>query len=451
MQKENDDNTLNNETISNIENKKNSKSNIIKYLVYFLVIITLTTIVFISSLWGNSDKIFSLFKQMNWKFFFMLMGNIILINLFNAFCLFLFTRLYYKRYKYHQALANYLIGIFYNDITPGASGGQVAQIYTYNKQGVSVSNSASIMVMMYIVYQTCLITMGILSLFTPYIQDIMDIQTIDLVINNQNIPVPIFIFIILGFLLNLFVILVLFVMSSSEKFHNFISIKFIYFLGKLRLVKNPDKKSEEVRAQVENFRVEFRRLRSNVPFFILMILLVFISLFLSENVPFLCGLSLNGFSNIHSIKDYFHYSILSVVYTNYHQMITGLIPLPGSSGISEFVFVKLFSKYFNAPGFVENGGINAVMLLWRFVTFHIPFLVSGMVAATYKTRGMSGSEILITGDKKTFATIQMQTYDERKLTSDITYLDNQNRKKVNIEKIKNNIKFNKHKTKDEDE
>ena len=56
------------------------------------------------------------------------------------------------------------------------------------------------------------------------------------------------------------------------------------------------------------------------------------------------------------------------------------------------------------------------------MTFYIPFIINGVVAATYKSRGMPVKDrILPVGDKKTMLTIQLSTYAERKETSDIAY------------------------------
>ena len=420
-------------------NKKedNRKKNI-KYIIYLLVIIIITGIVLWASLWGKSADIFNLFQGMNWTYFAYLCVAIILTFLINSLIIYLFVKLYYKHYKFHQALANNSIGIFYNGITPGSSGGQVAQIYTFNKQGVSVSSGASVMVMSYIVYQCCLIVMGIISVAT-HISDVLSIQTIDLVINDQSIPVPIVIFVILGFCLNLLVIAVLIFMSYSTRFHNFISVSLINFLAKIHLVKKPDVMREKVRIQVENFRIEFKRLQSNIPFTILVFALTFISLWITESLPLLCGLSLNGFTEMQTFSEFIDKLFLSIVYTNFHQMITGLIPIPGSSGVSEFIFLRLFTDYFNADGFVEKGGINAVMLLWRFMSFHIPFFVNGIVAGSYKSRGIPKNERFIQSDRKTFVDIQTETYEERRKTSEIAY----NTYVTEREELLNKMKINK--------
>ena len=419
-----DINEKNNEKVDKLsDEEKEKKKKILHYICYLLFILLVTGCVLaVSLLQGNTaEKVFVLFKNMNFKYFSVLCFAIIFNFFLGAFILWLFVKLYSKRYKYHQALANQAIGNFYNGITPGSSGGQVAQIYTFNKQGVSISNAASVMVMMYIVYQSCLIIMGIISVAT-HAKDFLELQTINITVNGQNIPVPVILFIILGFGLNLLVIILLIFRSTSVRCQNFVTVKLINFCARIHLIKKPDETRLKVKTQVENFRIEFRRLQSNIPFTLLVSLLTLFSLVIVDSFPFLCGLALNGFNEFTSGSDVFNKVFLSIVYTNFHQMMTGLIPLPGSSGISEYVFFLLFQSYFDAASFEQNGGVNAVMLLWRFMTFHIPFLITGIISATYKSRG--AEEVFITSDKQTYYTIQMETYDERKVSSDRAYQNN---------------------------
>ena len=62
-------------------------------------------------------------------------------------------------------MANDCIGNFYNCITPSASGGQLMQAYTYKKQGISISNGTSCLVMNFIVYQLVMIVLASVAVF----------------------------------------------------------------------------------------------------------------------------------------------------------------------------------------------------------------------------------------------------------------------------------------------
>ena len=67
-------------------------------------------------------------------------GLVIISFIFEGLILTLFARLYKKKYHLYQGVFNGLIGVFFSDITPFASGGQFVQAYTFSKQGVKVAN-----------------------------------------------------------------------------------------------------------------------------------------------------------------------------------------------------------------------------------------------------------------------------------------------------------------------
>ena len=138
-----------------------------------------------------------------------------------ALIIFVFCRLYTRKYYFHQGLANAMIGAFYNNVTPGASGGQVMQVYTMKKQGIEVSNAASIMVMWFILYQTALIIFDVFALILEW-NDIWSIKSFK--IENFSIfgwdgTITMLPLIIIGFAVNVGVIMMLFLMSYSHRFH----------------------------------------------------------------------------------------------------------------------------------------------------------------------------------------------------------------------------------------
>lgn len=435
----------------NKEKSKKDKNSKYKYLIYIFVILAITAFV----LWYNLTRtttgvdgdveyvyqtIPEVAKQTNIWFFILFIFSVICGVLLASFIIWLFARLYTRHYKFHQAIANSMIGSFYSAITPGASGGQFAQVYVFKKQGMPVVNSASIFVMSFIVYQTCLIIFGLISLFSCF-STIMNINVIPITIADVSINIPIWIFIALGFVLNLVVIVALFFMSLSRKFQNFVCNGIIGLLAKLKIIKNPEEKRKSIRIQVENYAIEFRRLKSNLSFTFIIFIVYCVSLINTNLQPFFCGLALNGFSadTMSSAGEIFKKMFECVAYSNFHQMATGLLPLPGSAGVSEIVFGALFgndSGYFSQE-FYSKGGINIVLLLWRFMTFYIPFIINGVVAATYKSRGMPVKERIVpVGDRKTMLTIQLETYSERKVSSDIAYETRVMERKEFLKKMK---------------
>lgn len=429
----------------NISDKKNDNY---KYFIYLIVILLITALVLwynLASATGTTNEagepiyvyetIGDVFKTMNWWYFALFIGFVFLNYLISSLIIFLFARLYTRHYKYHQAYANNSIGAFYSAITPGSSGGQFAQVYTFKKQGIPVSNSASIFVMSFIISQSVLIFVGLISLITSF-NLIFSLNAIPITIGDFSFSIPIWAFIILGFGLNLLVIFFLLFMSYSKRVLDFVSNNLINLLAKLKLIKNPEEKRKSIRIQVENYRIELRRLQSNIPFTTLIVILMFLNLVISQLSPFFSGLALNAFdlSNINIGQKIYD----CIVFCNFHQMVTGLIPLPGSAGISEIVFASLFgpSSNYYSDNFYLYGGLNIILLVWRFGTFYIPFIINGLFAATYKTRGLPVKDRIIpVGNRKTMLTIQLETYTERKASSDTLYETKALERKQILDKI----------------
>ncbi|NLB48701.1 MAG: flippase-like domain-containing protein, partial [Erysipelotrichia bacterium] len=310
--------------------------------------------------------------------------------------------------------------VFYSAITPGSSGGQVMQAYTYKTQGVHISSAISILAMYSIVFQSILIVFDAISFFVKYdfITSLGHIPT-SISINDVPLNFPVWPLTILGFLLNVGVIAIVFLMGYWRGFHNFIMGPVVDFLHKIKLISNPDRQRESLRIQVENFKIEFSRLRTNIPFIILVVVSFIFYMALKFCIPYFVGKSLGNLSPSASFWD-------SIFLSNYHQMITGLIPLPGSAGISEFVFYNLFMNEKNlTAGFfcAYRGGVpnasatrslvRAALVIWRSTTFVIPILIGGMFAAFYRSSARKTQPIGYLPDRHTFVSLQKETYAQR--------------------------------------
>lgn len=410
------------------EAKDKKKKGIVRYVVYLSIVLIATGLSLTFSLWNQFDQVVECFKNSfstvnGWVYMLIIAGCVALSYLVDALIILVFCRLYTRNYKYHQAFATSLIGQFYSDVTPGSSGGQVMQAYTMKSQGIPVSSAASIMVMSFILYQTALILFDLIA-FGFEFNNIMGIPGIEFDVFDWHVNIPMVPIILVGFLLNISIILLLFLMSYSHKFHNFILHYVIGFLGKIRLLKKPDKTRENLRVQVENFKIELRRLQSNIPVVILQITLFLLMLFLRFCIPYLSGLAM-GYQETITVSRLFDASFLSA----FHQMVTGIIPLPGSAGVSELFYGYLFRNFFNG----DSAIISSSLILWRTSTFHIVLLISGLVSAFYKSRPQESFKY---ANRETFVTLQLETYDERKKSADTMYETAQLSRKAIQEKLR---------------
>ncbi|MBR1581459.1 MAG: flippase-like domain-containing protein [Bacilli bacterium] len=390
--------------------KKDSK---LKYLIYFVVIIGATVGILLYSLLkktnyqGNEvftyEVVKDLFKTINPYFFLAFFGILILINFFGAFAIYMYTRLYTAKVKFMDSVATRMVYIFYNGITPGDNtGGEFAEAATLKKQGIHISNAASIVVTQYIVYQFSIFILSALSLFE--INEVLNIG----ILKIGSFEIPIVIFVIASFALNVLLFGSALFMSISRRFHNFVIYKVLAFLAKIKIVKNLEKTQIGLRVSVENFRRETRRLLTNIPFTILIFLVTLIIISLNYLYPFFVGLSMGAFN------DGFNVALKmweSIAFSNFQHMVVGLIPIPGGAGTSEYVFNYLFTGYYS-NAFIEKGGTVACMLVWRTFTFYIPLFMGALAILLYRPKGQKDfNQNIYNLDRKTFHTLQIETYN----------------------------------------
>jgi len=413
------------EVIEQTENKepeapKKKKKTKLKYALNISIVLIVTAVAIIINLSGNAGLIFKTLGTISWNWLLIVLLCVLTAAAIRAFVVFCFARLFTKKYSYFRALACDQIGVFYSAVTPGASGGQVMQAYTLKKQGLPISSAVSMLAMQSIIYQIVLIVFGVISFVVKY-KDIMSIKSIAFEIGKLSFAIPMWPLTILGFLLNVGVIGVVLLMGYWKGFHNFVMGPCISLLNKIRLVKNPDKMRENLRVSVENFKIEMRRLATNIPFTILIAICFSLFIMVNYSVPYFVGQSLHNESLNASIWD-------SIWLSNYHQMVTGLIPIPGGAGVSEIVFDQLFC--FN-PGdsncFFYIGGANAVedslglaktsLLIWRAITFTVPMIIAGFVTAFYhaspkddisEETGLASHQTMVELERETISQRQME-------------------------------------------
>lgn len=418
------------------ESKQKKESNgTWKYFITVGLVLLLTGTSLLFSLWsaGEGDialgaySIWSAISSTSIPLLIMLFLIVLLSYCVDGVILYVFCRLYTRKYHWHQGFFNSLIGAFYSAVTPGASGGQVMQVYVLKKQGVEISSAASIMVMWFILYQSNLIVFDFIAIGVEW-NKIISLSSFEFALGDIRLTLlPLIVF---GFILNLGTLAILTLMSYSHRFHGFVLHHVINLGAKLHIVKNPEKSRESLRVQVENFKMELRRLQSNIPVTILLSIFFQLNFFLRNSIPYLSAVALDATGGSFSLADMFDTCFLAA----FHQMVTGVFPLPGGAGVSELFFNSIFRDIFAAT--TSNGivirsaeaNMNAAQILWRFATFHIIVLISGFVAAFYRSHGEERAKYGYV-NRQTFITLQLETYEIRKASADTLYETRQLSKK----------------------
>ena len=114
----------------------------------------------------------------------------------------------------------------------------------------------------------------------------------------------------------------------------------------------------------------------------------------------------------------------------FHQMVSGLVPIPGGAGISEFVYNSMFSGFFvETYAMTETGltlvrtgagNVMATQVLWRIATFYLVLIASGLVAAFYRSRS-NKNERFSYSNRQTFVDFQLENREQRQLPNETLF------------------------------
>lgn len=269
-------------------------------------------------------------------------------------------KLTHPKYTYKQGFINAYVAGLFNNITPGASGGQVAQGYIFRKQGIPISNSIGVLWLDFIVYQStmCLLVLFLIIVKFPYFY------------SNYS---QFFLIVLAGFAVGAAIIVFLWVLAVSPKFYHWLTTSGIEIGYKLHIVKDKQLTLAKLNAQLEQFSKEIYVLKTHKKLIVFLAVDDLIRLLIYYSIPFLCALVLK----IPVSADmYFNMVALS----SFVAMVNAFLPMPGSSGGTEATFVLMFSTLFTTTQSAS------IMLLWRLVTFYQVLIIGSIVFLYAKTR-----------------------------------------------------------------
>lgn len=354
------------------------RKQIIRYIVYIIFVLGLTALAFYLSIGNKITNILEVLKGANILYIIAILLVVIGCIVLRSISIFSLTRIFDKNYYFHRAIAIDQVGSLYRMVTPAGVGGHVMETYTYYKQGIKVANALSVIAMYSIVYQIVLIIYGVITIIVKH-DLIWQIGYLPITFNNDSIHVPLWVFVSIGFTFNVLSIGFILLISYWNGFFKFIRGPIISLGNKIKLVKDKEKTQATLDVAVINFRNNLKTLFKNLPILLICVVSFFCYITISYSVPYICGLSLGNMSPYANYWD-------SVLLSNFHQMVTCVIPIPGGSVVSELFFLKLFFPH-NGPTFYMNEDIaRASLLLWRSLMFIFPLVIACIYTIIYRPR-----------------------------------------------------------------
>ncbi len=246
---------------------------------------------------------------------------------------------------------------FFNAITPFSTGGQPFQIYIINKRkGISYGRITSISVQNFIVYQSALVIHGFLALLVYLFHS----ETTLLFGEKTKM------LIIIGLGLNFLVIAGLSIVANSRRLSHFISINFVNFLAKIKIIKKPLEAREHTLNFLQEFHHDIEVLSKDKKLFLITVGINLVKLSLFYSLTYILCLAI-GIENI---------SLLSIIIaSSFTMLLTSVFPIPGASGGAEIGFLMFFAS-------IVSGSYETVlMLIWRFFTFYLGLILGFLIFA----------------------------------------------------------------------
>ena len=259
---------------------------------------------------------------------------------------------YREDYTVPKALRLNILTHFFNGITPLASGGQPMQLYVLHKDKVKLSDASTCVIQFYMIYQIGLMIVGticlVYSIFMNYI-------------NANGVAMSMF---IIGYIINVIILLFLIFVSFNKKFNKAVVNFVINLLAKIHIVKDIDGTKEKWNKNCDGFYESAQLMKKNKKILIRGIVLQIAQLLCLFSLPYFVCLatgvehSLNIFS--------------SIAVSSFITICSCYVPIPGATGGVEYGFVSFFSKFIKES-------IRVVLIIWRFITYFLPVIIGGIV------------------------------------------------------------------------
>ena len=252
---------------------------------------------------------------------------------------------------------NFII-LFFHGVTPFAGGGQPMEIYYLHKEGIAIPKATNITLQNFIVYQVALVLTGIIALIYNRFLHIFPHNHL---INHL---------VIVGFIINLLVLVVTYILSFGKKVNQFILEKGIRFLAKIKILKDEENVKKKLQIYLTNFHqnaIELKKAKSLVGLYVLFDFLGLCALY---SIPYFISLGLGCKITL----------INTIIATAYVMIIGSFVPIPGGTGGIEYGFVFFF-RYF-----IKGSLLNALMLLWRFISYYLGMIIGAITLAFYRKK-----------------------------------------------------------------
>ena len=329
----------------------------LKKVANIIVLALVTCLVLYFSLKDNFNTIIN--EIINVNIFWLIISFLLALSFwfFKAIATTRIANIFKKDYSIKQGMRLVLETNFFHAITPFAVGGQPYEIYSLKKSKLKITEATNVSIVNFIVYQIALVLLGIIAIV--YNHHFVLLKENDLLKN----------LVVVGFLVNFIVIVALFLLTCTKKINKILMKFIIKVLNKIHLVKNKDEKIKQFNEYLNEFHQGAKILLHDKKLFIKLIFIHFIGLISSYLIPLTLAYAM-GISSYTGIE--------AIVLSSYVMLIGAFVPIPGGTGGLEYGFMAFYGS------FIKGSKLNAIMLLWRFITYYFAMILGAILLGIRK-------------------------------------------------------------------
>lgn len=248
-----------------------------------------------------------------------------------------------------QAFTVSMTGQFFCAVTPGASGGQPMQLLLMTRYNIDVGKGGSALMQKFLVWQFTLTGYSLIVILLRFS------------FFAEHLSPTLWTLGAIGFVAQSAMVFVLLLVSFSKK----ITFKIIdfccRFLGKIHILKNPDKTIKSAEQQLEYFHQGNKNLYKNKKLLVETYVVTIIQMTAIFVVPY-CVYRSFGLKGAGVVD--------MVCAQSFVNMVSSLVPMPGASGAAELGFAGFFGSFF------DESTMKSAILVWRTITYYGTIVVS---------------------------------------------------------------------------
>lgn len=353
------------ERVENVPAEKKKKKKIWN-IIFILFNIAVLALVVVNAFSEAGDvSLGEIFGNANGWYLLIGFGLIFVYIFADALAIFYLIRKTTGKFRFKLSVKTMLVGKYYDNVTPIASGGQPFQIYTLNKNNVPGAVASSIPLVKYFMFMViyCLAALIVLLFGTGALNGMPDAARIVLISATG-----------VGLILNFALPFVILLCSTIRPLGDAI-VKFGLKTGKLfRIVKDYDKTYAKAQDMLNDYQRSIKSLAGNPLHLIILLGINLISYASMVVMPYFVMLGFTGGPFV--AADFWQTTFMFI----FCMTASSFFPAPGATGATELSF----SAAFIALPFVMGSAsiVSVGLLTWRLFSFY-SFIIMGIGIIIY--------------------------------------------------------------------